>query len=433
VLQLRFAARSDVGLVRSLNEDSGYAAPGLLAVADGMGGHAAGEVASAAVVRVLTTLGAPAVDGREDPEPLLRQAISQASDRLRDLVTERPELDGMGTTLTMVLQVGERVAIAQVGDSRGYLLREGVLERVTHDQTFVQTLIDQGRISVDEARTHPQRSLLLQAIDGRVDVEPVVVVRTLRAGDRYLLCSDGLSSFVTESTMRDVLEVGTPDEAADRLVDLALRTGAPDNVTCVVADVVDEPADAGEQASQVVGSAAEDRDRFGTVPVEDADAPDELVGDPATLDDGTERDGDGPDGHEHDDHEHDADEHGHDGGGHRRGRRFRLLLPFLVLLVAVAVAAFAGYRWTQSQYFVGVDDSGQVAIFRGVPQTVAGVDLSRVVEPSGIQATALPSYAQSQVSDTIGVSGVDEARRIVDQLRSQASACATTPSPEGCP
>ncbi|MFI5101295.1 MAG: PP2C family protein-serine/threonine phosphatase, partial [Actinomycetes bacterium] len=410
-LRLRYAAVSDVGMVRQDNEDSAYAGPNLLLLADGMGGHAGGEVASATAVASMRDLQPPAGGG--DPTETLRSGVASAGEQMRALVRARPELEGMGTTLTLLMHSGEVIAIAQVGDSRGYLLRDGVLEQVTHDQTFVQSLIDQGRISDEDAKTHPQRNMLLQALDGRVEVEPEVVLRTPRLGDRYLLCSDGLSSVVSEPTIRDVLEVGTPREAADRLVDLALRAGAPDNVTCLVADVVDEDDDVAPPVAVVVGAAADSAHARG-VGVAAANVSGNGSGDSSGAA--------GSETVEPSDHE--DDDPGHGGGS----RGLRLLLPVVALLVLVAAAGFGGYRWTQTQYYVGVD-GGQVVIYRGVPQKLVGRSLSQVVEPSDVQASTLPSFSQGQLNDTIAASSLDEARRIVDHLRTQATACAGVPAP----
>jgi PPM family protein phosphatase len=429
VLRLRYAAVSDVGMVRQANEDSGFAAPDLLVLADGMGGHAGGEVASAAAVASLRDLRPPA-DG-SDPTETVREGVARAGERLRDLVRDRPELEGMGTTLTLLMRSGSTIAIAQVGDSRGYLLREGVLERVTRDQTFVQSLLDQGRISDEEAKTHPQRNLLLQALDGRVEVEPEVELRTAQAGDRYLLCSDGLTLVVTEPTIRDILQVGTPREAADRLVDLALRAGAPDNVTCLVADVVDEDENVQEPRPVVVGAAASSPSPGAPDEVSDAGVAAAAAGSVDTAD-GTRS----PDAEDAEEHEGDLDDE-HDTGRHRsRTRRgiagFGLVLPIVLLLLVVGGAAYGGYRWTQNQYYVGVDD-GTVAIFRGVPQHVVGRSLSSVVEPTDVHASALPSFAQSQLSDTIAADSISDARQIVARLRLQSAACSTGASTEGCP
>ncbi|OMQ14178.1 protein phosphatase, partial [Modestobacter sp. VKM Ac-2676] len=192
-LVLRYAARSDRGLIRGTNQDSVYAGPRLLAVADGMGGHAAGDVASKVVIAALEHLDDDAPSG--DMLQALRSAVFDGSEHLREVIRESPQLEGMGTTLTAILFAGSRVALCHVGDSRAYLLREGQLHQITHDDTFVQTLIDEGRITEEEANSHPQRSLLIRALNGQ-DVEPDLSIRDTRAGDRYLLCSDGLSGVV---------------------------------------------------------------------------------------------------------------------------------------------------------------------------------------------------------------------------------------------
>jgi protein phosphatase len=418
-LELRFAARSDVGMVRQGNEDSGYAGPHLLVIADGMGGHAFGEVASTAAMRVLVELEAMPAD-TTDPVAQVRDHLARAGGVLRDLVKDRPELEGMGTTVTLLLQVGDRAVIAQVGDSRGYLLRDGVLEQLTHDQTFVQSLIDEGRISHDAARTHPQRNLLLQSLDGRFEVEPDISVRSPQVGDRYLLCSDGLSNVLSEATMREVLMEGTPDEAADRLVSLALRGGAPDNVTCVVADV-EETEDVEEsgyepEPPQLVGAAAEAGEVARVTAAAPKDAP---GGSGSGVSGGSEDPADAGDS---------AD--GADTPGPRRRFGFRHLLPFL-LLAAVAVAAVLGYRWTQEQYYVGASH-GQVAIYKGVPQHLAGHRLSRVVESSEMAVTDLPTYAQDQVKATISAKNLGDAHQILANLRAAAATCTTYPEPDGC-
>jgi len=406
-LRLDFAATSHVGMVRSGNEDSGYAGPHLLAIADGMGGAAFGEVASTIALRtVVDALAVTAEHDSADPSALMRDAVARAGDELRRLIESRPELEGMGTTLTMLLQLGDRVTLAQVGDSRGYLLRDGVLEQVTHDQTFVQSLIDQGRISRVDAGTHPQRNMLLQALDGRVEVEPDIIVRTPRAGDRYLLCSDGLSGVVSEATLRDVLSVGTPADAMRDLVDLALRGGAPDNVTCIVADLTD--AETAEPDPVVVGAAADGELQLPTEPA---------VGD-ATLE-GTDATSKATEG----DHDEPPP----------RGRRLRLFGPLVLLVAAIlGLAAFGGYRWSQSQYYVAVSGD-EVAIYQGVPQHVFGHSLSTVVETSGITASSLPDFARQQLDATIQADSLAHAHTILDTLRTEAEACVQVPVPDGCP
>src|ERR1700727_589986 len=211
-LALRYAIRSDVGLLREGNEDSAYAGPRLLAVADGMGGHAAGEVASAAAISALSRLDedAPGTDLLD----ALADAVIDANHTLHNMVVADPSFEGMGTTLTAMLWSDGRVALCHIGDSRAYMLRDREFHQITRDHTLVQSLLDEGRISPDEAATHPQRSLILRALDSRTDAEPDLSLREALAGDRYLLCSDGLSDVVTEETLhRALLAIKDPDDA----------------------------------------------------------------------------------------------------------------------------------------------------------------------------------------------------------------------------
>ena len=202
-LVLRYAARSDRGLVRANNEDSVYAGARLLALADGMGGHAAGEVASQLVIAALAHL--------DDDEPggdvlsKLDAAVREGNSAIAAHVEADPELEGMGTTLTAILFAGNRLGLVHIGDSRGYLLRDGELNQITKDDTFVQTLVDEGRITAEEAHSHPQRSLIMRALTGH-EVEPTLIMREARAGDRYLLCSDGLSDPVSHETILEALQ-----------------------------------------------------------------------------------------------------------------------------------------------------------------------------------------------------------------------------------
>jgi PPM family protein phosphatase len=260
-LVLRYAARSDRGLVRANNEDSVYAGARLLALADGMGGHAAGEVASQLVIAALAHL--------DDDEPggdllgKLEAAVRAGNSAIAAQVEMEPDLEGMGTTLTAILFAGNQLGLVHIGDSRGYLLRDGELTQITKDDTFVQTLVDEGRITAEEAHSHPQRSLIMRALTGH-EVEPTLTMREARSGDRYLLCSDGLSDPVSDETILEALQIPDVAESAYRLIELALRGGGPDNVTVVVADVVDY--DYGQTQPILAGAVSGDDDQQVTLP-----------------------------------------------------------------------------------------------------------------------------------------------------------------------
>lgn len=346
-LVLRYAARSDRGLVRANNEDSVYAGARLLALADGMGGHAAGEVASQLVIAALAHL--------DDDEPggdllsKLNTAVAQGNSAIAAHVEADPELDGMGTTLTAILFAGNRLGLVHIGDSRGYLLRDGELTQITKDDTFVQTLVDEGRITAEEAHSHPQRSLIMRALTGH-EVEPTLIMREARAGDRYLLCSDGLSDPVSHETIYEALQIEDVAEAADRLIELALRGGGPDNVTVVVADVVDY--DYGQTQPILAGAVSGTDDQ--SVPPDTAagrasafnpkrNEPKRVVPQPAEPD--------------------------------RKPRSRRRFVIAAVLLVLVVVAGLAiGREIIRNNYYVAEHD-GTVSIMRGVQGSFLGYAL----------------------------------------------------------
>lgn len=263
---LRYTAASDVGLVRKNNEDSAYAGPHLAAVADGVGGNVAGEVASAATISILATI------DREFPVDnmagVLRATIENADETIRGLIEAEPALSGMGTTLTALLYSDGMFCLGHVGDSRAYRLRDGEFVQMSRDHTFVQTLVDEGRITREEATVHPQRSLIMQSVNGCGDIRPDLELHDARLGDRWLLCSDGLTDYVALDAIEDaVTSTEDVDELAARLVILANAGGGIDNVACVIADVVGTAPD--DQRPVIVGAAHE--------------PPDELVGRAADI------------------------------------------------------------------------------------------------------------------------------------------------------
>ena len=411
-LALRYAIRSDVGLLREGNEDAAYAGPRLLAVADGMGGHAAGEVASAAAISAIARLDDDVPGG--DLLDALAGAVGEANHTLHDMVAADPVLEGMGTTLTAMLWSGGRVALVHIGDSRAYLLRDGEFHQITHDHTLVQTLVDEGRISPDDVATHPQRSMLLRALDGRADVEPDLSLREARLGDRYLLCSDGLSGVVSEETLhRTLAKVGNPDEVVLQLVELAIRGGGPDNITCIVADVVDSA----------------------TAPLPPSDTS-LMVGAASNGSGGTRFRTDSPAGRAHlltrtapqvaviahdDPAPHRATE---DTGHGRRRRRLPLVkMALAVLVVLIVGGAYAAWRYTQSQYYVA-ENGGKVVIYRGINQSVAGLSLFSVAQRSDIPVSGLPSMDASSVQATItSNNGLHGAQAILGNIQQDYQRC----------
>jgi protein phosphatase len=397
-LVLRYAARSDRGLIRGNNQDSVYAGPRLLAVADGMGGHAAGDVASKVVIAALEHLDDDAPSG--DMLQALRGAVFEGSEHLREVIRESPQLEGMGTTLTAILFAGGRLALCHVGDSRAYLLRDGQLSQITHDDTFVQTLIDDGRITPEEANSHPQRSLLLRALNGQ-DVEPDLSMREARAGDRYMLCSDGLSGVVSEGTLADALQEPDPQVTADRLIELALRSGGPDNITVIVADVVEDTGGRGRLDPVIDGAAG---DNVGQRQVDPGSAAGRAaLADPAPAPPPTPT---LPTG----------------GGPSARRRPLRLLLVAGALLTVLVAGAIGTYVWALNHWFVGVSGNGddeQVAVFRGLDASVVGVNFYQLDRSTDLAVSDLTPAARTRVRGSITADDSSDADRILDALRDQ--------------
>ena len=256
---LRSAVGSDVGRRRSMNQDSAATTSRLLAVADGMGGHAHGEVASTVAVAALLDLDTRLSSADLDKADLLAElgaTIGEAAERLTELAKENPDLRGTGTTVVALLVNGLRIGVVHIGDSRAYLLRDGELSRLTRDHTMVQAMVDEGRLSEEEAARHPRRSWLIRTLQEDTAADPDLFLLEGRPGDRYLICSDGVTAVLDDPQIRDVLSSASePSAAVDRLIELANEGGGPDNITCIVADLVDGPT-SDEAERIVVGAAA---------------------------------------------------------------------------------------------------------------------------------------------------------------------------------
>jgi protein phosphatase len=429
-LALRYALRSDVGLLREGNEDSAYAGPHLLAIADGMGGHAAGEVASAVAISALAPLDQ---DVPGDMLDALASAVASASATLHEMSVADPSVEGMGTTVTAMLWAGARVALCHIGDSRAYLLRDGELRQITRDHTLIQSLVDEGRLSPAAAATHPQRSLIMRALQGSADVQPDLSIREAVLGDRYLLCSDGLSDVVSDETMaKTLLKFTDLDQAVLQLIELAIRGGGPDNITCIVADVVDSDAGPlGPSSGSVLAGAASNGDGR---PLLRADTPagrahlltkspprtaqHAAPKSPASTAAYQQPGRPGQDAAGGDEPEDEGDEGDQDeGGAGRPRRRLPVVKSILAVLIIVIIGGgYAAWRYTQAQYYVGASN-GQVAIFRGVNQELAGISMSKVYQPTGIPLSHVAANDLTLVQSTITASSLADARQTVQTIR----------------
>jgi serine/threonine protein phosphatase PrpC len=368
-MNLRVGARSDVGRVREGNEDSYMVDEPLYAVADGMGGHQGGEVASKLALEILGRL---TLEDSGDTAPNLADAVREANRAVLDKASTDPGLHGMGTTLTALVAGGNRVFLAHVGDSRAYLLRDGRMEQLTEDHTVVEGLVQEGRLTRQEAEIHPQRSILTRALGVDGDVEVDERSQEVREGDRILLCSDGLTGMVPEQEIERVLaELEDPQRAADVLVDAANDAGGQDNITAVVLDVLPETEAADTAPVASAEAPAAERDTWA------AEAP-------------------------------------------RRQRRWprRVALWVLIPLVLV-VGALAALKllFVDRQWYVGVEDS-RVAIFRGIPAEPLGIPLDSVVQQTDIPADEISRFADYQgIDEGITAESREQAESIVAEMQ----------------
>lgn len=401
------AAASHVGRVRANNQDSAYAGTHLFIVADGMGGHAGGDVASAITIKHVVEADR-VFDNAENAAEVLHDTLIAANHILSDTVIEHNELTGMGTTVSGMVRVGNKMAMAHIGDSRIYLLRDGTMKQITHDHTFVQRLVESGRITLEEAAVHPRRSVLMRVL-GDVDAAPEIDTEVFetKSGDRWLLCSDGLSSFVTEEKIAATLRrVTDPDAATERLIQASLDQGAPDNVTVVIVDIGDD-----DKSSHVppitVGSAATPLTFEPTVPKKPIRMPNLLLHPlKATQPD---------DSH----FEPESDEYYQAiiREDRRRVRRRRISwIAFITIAIGAIVGGLiGGYQYTQMQFYVGADD-GQVAIYQGVQQNIGPISLSHVYQVTDVRVVDLPLYRRASVENTINAHNLEDALRIVRLL-----------------
>lgn len=399
------SGKSDKGRVRSSNQDSGYAGNNLFVVADGMGGHAGGDIASA--------LATQRVGKIDDVYPSKIKAVktlvnemTEANKQLVDTVSSFGYLEGMGTTMDALLFSGNTASIVHIGDSRVYWLREGVMTQVTKDHTFVQKLIDAGRITEQEALYHPRRNVLMKVLgDSQQEPEFDVHEIEIKPGDRFLLCSDGLCGVVPEPIIEENMKVANLDEATDLLVAEAKEYGAPDNVTVIIVEVRDSSDLVSPPSITWLGSAANEvvisqsgsnrfLQIFSRISFWDSFRKREEFlseNDPSFAKALDEFD------------------------GKVRSWKIRGLLLFVIIAGVSAASIFGIYSYTQTRFYLGVEN-GKVAIYQGIKESFAGFGFSKLYEQSEISLETLPDFQQDLLTRTISADSLEDAREKMQQI-----------------
>jgi serine/threonine protein phosphatase PrpC len=409
-MNIKVGARSDIGRLRQRNEDAYLVKDSLFVVADGMGGHRGGDVASTLALETIESV-APA----EVTLEALVQDIKQANQALMDRGEADRELRGMGTTITAVIAEDAKVHVAHVGDSRAYLLRGGALQQLTEDHTLVQRMVREGRLTEDEAARHPQRSVLTRALGVDEDIPVDELTLDVRKGDRLLLCTDGLTNMVDRDRLKKILaRERDPQVACDKLIDAANRAGGDDNITAIVLDFEEDVAgstttdgsgsrtDSTEDGAGAASSGTASSDAAATGPPEEAPS--------ATRSVTAIRE------------EPESEE-----APRRRPRiRWRRVIVWAAVLVVLIAGALVGARvYIDRQWYVG-EANGRVAIYNGIPTTVVGVDLSHAEQLTNLDARqAMRLQPWSGLDDGMTARSFSDAQRIVEQIRRDLQAGGT--------
>lgn len=480
ILFMYATAVSDVGTVRSNNQDSAFAGEHLAAICDGMGGHAGGDTASTIAIRSLAHI-------EQDSRPhdvktvssMMETSIMAAHDAIVGKAKRERRLAGMGTTVTAVTLVRGYWVLAHLGDSRAYLLRDNHLMRMTTDHSYVQHLIDTGHITTEEARNHPQRNVVMRVLgDFDIDPRPDIALRSAHPSDRWLLCSDGLCGVLEDSTIQDVMSsISNQEECAQKLVSMALRAGSTDNVTAVIADAtlaLDADAfDLPHQTPLIGGAASKDLESIADIvnkavasaPAlrEDKNSPAQRAAALAQDDDNSKNPDEGtisitrivqpshireevgelhtPDTNEipivkkkngkvsTDPHDpdvaravkHEQDEAHRAHSLRRRWTRIGISLGILLVLFVISGVGYGVYAWTQTQYYIG-KDSNKVVIYQGVPTNIFGIALSHEVESTDIPVNKLDRSWQDQLKEGISFGSLVEARGHASLIRREMRA-----------
>ena len=408
MFSLRFTAHSEIGRVRKNNQDAAYASPNMLIVCDGMGGAAAGDLASA-----VASLEAKRSDRRlDDPEDMLEAlagTIHRANSKLGELIDEDLSIDGMGTTFCGGMFNGHQLAVGHIGDSRGYLLRNGELEQFTHDHSWVQSLIDEGKITPAQAATHPHRSLILKVLNGQAGFDPDLFTLDLELGDRVLFCSDGLSGLISDDDIRRLLSQDDLDDAVDDLAIAANEAGGHDNITLAVGEVVEQDELLDDLPGKLYGSATEvEVPKIGELAAKSGKPsgyPEAAR--PVEPSQSTEQE---------------PDEAARYAPKEARHRWPGFLIAAMAIALVIGGSAWGIQTYAQSRYFIAADQ-GEVAVFNGLPGSLLGRPLHTVTEHTDIKVDDLPAFQQRAVRNTIGVSDEDAAKSTTEQLRDLADRC----------
>lgn len=411
-MNYRIGAKTDVGRRREVNEDSFLVHEPLFVVADGMGGHVAGDIASSTAVDTIKEESSSA--SAEDMNTLARLVLG-ANSRIWEKAQSDPTLRGMGTTCTLLMLDSSSAHIAHVGDSRAYLLREGKLTQVTEDHTLVGRMVKEGRLSADEAERHPQRSIVTRALGVDSEVEVDLMTVDLQEGDRILICSDGLSSMIDSDAIASVLtKESDPQVAAERLIDAANEAGGEDNITVVIVDI--GGGDSKGAGATAMSKRVDTAESPKSAPSPTAAPPSSemtyasggaITAAPPKVDQSLE---------ERDDTARDEDDH-----DERPARTWpRKLVVALFIMVLLGVGAFFGVRYLLgNSWFVGVNDEGFVTVYEGIPEEVAGLRLNEEIEISDIRATELPDFLSDNLADGIRKDSLEDARAQITNLESQ--------------
>jgi serine/threonine protein phosphatase PrpC len=409
------AAASHVGRVRSANQDSGYSGYQLFFVADGMGGHAGGEFASALSSQRIAQIDANYATP-DDAGAAMLNVILEANQALTETVANHPELSGMGTTFSGMLFVGSQAMLGHIGDSRVYLYRGGNLRQITKDHTFVQRLVDLGRITPEEALVHPRRNVIMRVLGDTNEVPQLdAEVLEVQPGDRWLLCSDGLCGYVSDEIIeRNLGSSESAQEITDVLIGEALEAGAPDNVTIVIVDVLPEAARVtNEPEAKYVGAAEND------IVIEERKGRRSLgLLDPRLLVDIFRPAAEGTDFLPESDEL--LDKFQRETTKKLRWRRVRQLATFFLMSAILVGGLWFGYQYTQTKYYVA-ESNGYIAIFKGIREELGPIKFSRVYKETEYLVSDLPAYQAGLVENSVFATSVDDANRIINEILKAAA------------